>query len=105
MVLSIPNNSDRSSIKNFGSMGETNFVAPDLVHIQKESYNWLLKDGIKELFDELLINNDLLPIKIKQACDGQLLSKKAIIICDFIASMTDRSATANHAKVIKQKNL
>ena len=60
---------------------------------------------IKELFDELLINNDLLPIKIKQACDGQLLSKKAIIICDFIASMTDRSATANHAKVIKQKNL
>ena len=60
---------------------------------------------IKELFDELLINNDLLPIKIKQACDGQLISKKAIIICDFIASMTDRSATANHAKVIKQKNL
>ena len=60
---------------------------------------------IKELFDELLINNDLLPIKIKQACDGQSLSKKAIIICDFIASMTDRSATANHAKVIKQKNL
>ena len=60
---------------------------------------------IKELFDKLLINNDLLPIKIKQACDGQLLSKKAIIICDFIASMTDRSATANHAKVIEQKNL
>ena len=60
---------------------------------------------IKELFDKLLTNNDLLPIKIKQACDGQLLSKKAIIICDFIASMTDRSATANHAKVIKQKNL
>jgi len=60
---------------------------------------------IKELFDKLLINNDLLPIKIKQACDGQSLSKKAIIICDFIASMTDRSATANHAKVIKQKNL
>ena len=60
---------------------------------------------IKELFDKLLINNDLLPIKIKQACDGQLLSKKAIIICDFIASMTDRSATANHAKVIKQKSL
>jgi len=60
---------------------------------------------IKQLFDKLLINNDLLPIKIKQACDGQLLSKKAIIICDFIASMTDRSATANHAKVIKQKNL
>ena len=53
MVLSIPNNSDRSSIKNFGSMGETNFVAPDLVHIQKESYNWLLKDGIKELFEEI----------------------------------------------------
>ena len=53
MVLSIPNNSNRSSIKNFGSIGETNFVAPDLVHIQKESYDWLLKDGIKELFDEI----------------------------------------------------
>ncbi len=53
MVLSIPNNSNRSSIKNFGSIGETNFVAPDLVHIQKESYDWLLNDGIKELFDEI----------------------------------------------------
>ena len=60
---------------------------------------------IKELFDKLLTNNDLLPIKIKQACDDQSLSKKAIIICDFIASMTDRSATANHAKVIHQMNL
>ncbi len=60
---------------------------------------------IKELFDILLTNNNLLPLKIKQDCDGQNLSKKAIIICDFIASMTDRSATANHAKVIKQKNL
>ena len=53
MVLSIPNNSNRSSIKSFGSIGETNFVAPDLVHIQKESYDWLLNDGIKELFDEI----------------------------------------------------
>ena len=60
---------------------------------------------IKELFDKLLINNDLLPLKIKRDCDDQNLSKKAIIICDFIASMTDRSATANHAKVIEQKNL
>ena len=60
---------------------------------------------IKELFDKLLTNNDLLPLKIQQDCDHQNLSKKAIIICDFIASMTDRSATANHAKVIKQKNL
>ena len=60
---------------------------------------------IKELFDKLLTNNDLLPLKIKQDCDDQNLSKKAIIVCDFIASMTDRSATANHAKVIEQKNL
>ena len=60
---------------------------------------------IKELFDKLLTNNDLLPLKIKRDCDNQNLSKKAIIICDFIASMTDRSATANHAKVIEQKNL
>ena len=60
---------------------------------------------IKELFDKLLTNNDLLPIKIKQACNDQSLSKKAIIICDFIASMTDRSATANHAKVIAQEML
>ena len=59
----------------------------------------------KELFDKLLTNNDLLPLKIKRDCDDQNLSKKAIIICDFIASMTDRSATANHAKVIEQKNL
>ena len=60
---------------------------------------------IKELFDALINNNDLLPSQVYQLCEGKSLSDKAFIICDFIASMTDRSATANHAKVIHQMNL
>ena len=60
---------------------------------------------IKELFDALINNNDLLPSQVYQLCKGKSLSDKAFIICDFIASMTDRSATANHAKVIHQMNL
>ena len=60
---------------------------------------------IKELFGALINNNDLLPSEVYQLCEGKSLSDKAFIICDFIASMTDRSATANHAKVIHQMNL
>ena len=51
MVLSIPNNSNESSLKNFGIIDESNFDAPDLVHIQKQSYDWLLDEGIRELFE------------------------------------------------------
>tara|TARA_B100001029_G_scaffold179805_1_gene191187 strand:- start:18022 stop:21903 length:3882 start_codon:yes stop_codon:yes gene_type:complete len=58
MVLSIPNNSNESSLKNFGIIDESNFDAPDLVHIQKESYDWLLDEGIRELFKEISPIND-----------------------------------------------
>ncbi len=53
MVLSIPNNNDRSPLKEFGLINEYDFQAPDLVHIQKSSYDWLLDEGIRELFDEI----------------------------------------------------
>ena len=58
MVLSIPNNSNESSLKNFGIIDESNFDAPALVHIQKESYDWLLDEGIRELFKEISPIND-----------------------------------------------
>ena len=58
MVLSIPNNSNESSLKNFGIIDESNFDAPDLVHIQNESYDWLLDEGIRELFKEISPIND-----------------------------------------------
>ena len=34
---------------------ENNFVppTPDLIEIQKFSYDWFLKEGVKELFDEI----------------------------------------------------
>jgi DNA-directed RNA polymerase subunit beta len=28
-------------------------TAPDLIEVQKNSYNWFFKDGLRELFDEL----------------------------------------------------
>ena len=58
---------------------------------------------IKELFECLLENIELLPNNLQDLCQNKSKSLKAYIICDFIASMTDRSATANHAKVINNE--
>jgi len=63
------------------------------------------KKIIKELFEQLLNNIELLPRDLQELCKNESKSSKAYIICDFIASMTDRSATANHAKVINNKEI
>tara|TARA_B100000029_G_scaffold425239_1_gene433497 strand:+ start:53 stop:1225 length:1173 start_codon:yes stop_codon:yes gene_type:complete len=63
------------------------------------------KKIIKELFEQLLNNIELLPRNLQELCKNESKSSKAYIICDFIASMTDRSATANHAKVINNKEI
>ena len=63
------------------------------------------KKIIKELFEQLLNNIELLPNNLQNLCNNKSESSKAYIICDFIASMTDRSATANHAKVISNKEI
>ena len=33
-------------------------ATPDLIDVQKTSYAWFLKDGIRELFDEISPMND-----------------------------------------------
>ncbi|MDD5071346.1 MAG: hypothetical protein PHQ42_01280 [Patescibacteria group bacterium] len=38
--------------KNTIGLGET-MPMPDLIEIQKDSYNWFLKEGLAELFDEI----------------------------------------------------
>ena len=53
LVLSIPKNNGKNPLKDFGLIDESSFHAPDLVHIQKASYDWLMIEGIKELFDEI----------------------------------------------------
>ena len=63
------------------------------------------KKIIKELFEQLLNNIELLPNNLQDLCRNKPKSSKAYIISDFIASMTDRSATANHAKVINNKEI
>jgi len=38
--------------KYFGSRHES-LPLPDLIEVQKDSYNWFIKEGLKELFDEI----------------------------------------------------
>ncbi len=40
------------STKHFGSIAHS-FAMPDLVQVQKDSFNWLLGDGLRDLFDEI----------------------------------------------------
>ena len=60
------------------------------------------KKIINDLFSNYLDNNELLPDSISKLCYGKSISEKAFIICDYIASLTDRSATANHAKITRK---
>jgi dGTPase len=54
---------------------------------------------IKELFSGLMENILLLPANIQEICDKKDKTKIAYAICDYIASMTDRSIIENHAKI------
>ncbi len=38
--------------KHFGSIAQS-FAMPDLVQVQKDSFDWLLGDGLRDLFDEI----------------------------------------------------
>ena len=60
------------------------------------------KKIINDLFSNYLDNNELLPNSISKLCYDKSISEKAFIICDYIASLTDRSATANHAKITRK---
>ena len=54
---------------------------------------------IEEIFSKLIENIDLLPIKLKEKCDSPYSKITARVICDYIASMTDRSVVENHARL------
>lgn len=59
---------------------------------------------IEDIFSKLIKDIDLLPIKLRKKCDSPYSKISARVICDYIASMTDRSVVENHARLY-DKNL
>ena len=59
---------------------------------------------IEDIFSKLIKDIDLLPIKLRKKCDTPYSKISARVICDYIASMTDRSVVENHARLY-DKNL
>ena len=66
-------------------------------HISIESERINSKKVIEGLFSKLINNIDLLPDNLKKKCDIPKSKISARVVCDYIASMTDRSAVENHA--------
>ena len=59
---------------------------------------------IEDIFSKLIKDIDLLPTKLRKKCDAPYSKISARVICDYIASMTDRSVVENHARLY-DKNL
>ena len=66
-------------------------------HLSIESERINSKKIIEGLFSKLINNIDLLPNQLKKKCDIPKSKISARVVCDYIASMTDRSAVENHA--------
>ena len=66
-------------------------------HVSIESERINSKKVIEGLFSKLINNIDLLPNQLKKKCDIPKSKISARVVCDYIASMTDRSAVENHA--------
>ena len=66
-------------------------------HVSIESERINSKKIIEGLFNKLINNIDLLPNQLKKKCDIPRSKISARVVCDYIASMTDRSAAENHA--------
>ena len=66
-------------------------------HVSIESERINSKKIIEGLFNKLINNIDLLPNQLKKKCDIPKSKISARVVCDYIASMTDRSAVENHA--------
>ena len=66
-------------------------------HVSIESERINSKKIIQGLFNKLINNIDLLPNQLKKKCDIPKSKISARVVCDYIASMTDRSAVENHA--------
>ena len=54
---------------------------------------------IEGLFTKLINNIDLLPKELRKKCDTPKSKISGRVVCDYIASMTDRSAVENYAKI------
>ena len=68
-------------------------------HASIEAERVKSKKIIEGLFDKLINNIDLLPRKLREKCDTSKSENSARVVCDYIASMTDRSAVENHSKL------
>ena len=68
-------------------------------HESIESERVNSKRVIEGLFIKLINDIDLLPKKLRNKCDIPKSKISARVVCDYIASMTDRSAVENHAKL------
>ena len=66
-------------------------------HVSIESERINSKKIIEGLFSKLINNIDLLPNQLKKKCDIPKSKISARVVCDYIESMTDRSAVENHA--------
>ena len=60
---------------------------------------------IEDIFSKLIKDIDLLPIKLRKKCDTPYSKISARVICDYIASMTDRSVVENHARLYDENLL
>ena len=54
---------------------------------------------VDELFELFINDPDILPIFMREQCDGPNTAKSARVICDYIAGMTDSFAIAEHRKL------
>ena len=54
---------------------------------------------VSELFDQFISTPSLLPTEYRNLCDGPDNAKTARVVCDYIASMTDSFAIAEHKKL------
>lgn len=54
---------------------------------------------VTELFGLFIDGPNLLPTEVYRQCDGPKTDKTARVICDYIASMTDRHAIEEHKKL------
>ena len=54
---------------------------------------------VSELFEQFIENPSLLPTEFRQQCNGAKNPITARVVCDYIASMTDSFAIAEHKKL------
>ena len=73
-------------------------------HISIENERVRSMKTIEGIFNKLIKDIDLLPVKLRKKCDTRYSKISARVICDYIASMTDRSVVENYARLY-DKNL